>query len=209
MKSALFFLVIFLLPFSTWAMTPLTDSELSDINGQAGVSIMPNIAMKIHFDILAWGDSDGLGSDNIWGGQTSGGYIGLTNFNMKFQIKPRDDNYNGYNSLMMNPITIDVATGYIPYGADTTFVRIGLGALKISMDQMQFNVALGQHADTTTGNTPVLKQVLGVASLGSMDVYVNPQSYIDVSPHASHGVTFNLNMILDSVNIAYVSWGGH
>ena len=211
MKSALLFFIFFLLPFPTWAMTPLTDSELSDVNGQAGVSIMPNIAMNIHFDVLAWGDSDGLGSNNIWGGQTSGGYVGLTNFNItNLQIKLRDDdNYNGYNSLMMKPITIDVATGYIPYGADTTFVRIGPGALKISMDQMQFDVALGPHVDTTTGNTPVLKQVLGVATLGPMAVYVNPQSYVDVYSHASHGVTFNVNMILDSINIAYVSWGGH
>jgi len=61
MKSALLFFIIFLLPFSTWAMTPLTDSELSEVSGQAGVSIMFDIAMNIHFDVIAWGDSDGLG----------------------------------------------------------------------------------------------------------------------------------------------------
>lgn len=193
MKSTLLVFIIFLLPFSTWAITPLTDSELSDVTGQAGVSIIPNIAMNIHFDVLAWGDSDGLGSNNIWGDQTSGGYVGLTNFNItNLQIKLRDnDNYNGYNSLMMKPITIDVATtaaGQDPnlYGNGVTFVRIGPGALKISMDQMQFDVALGPHVDTTTGNTPVLKQILGVATLGPMDVYVNPQSYVDVYSHASH-----------------------
>ena len=188
MKSSLMFLAILLLPLSIWAMTPLADSELSDINGQAGVGIVPDVAMNIHFDVLAWGDSDGLGTNNIWGVQTSGGYVGITNFNMNFQVKLRDDdNYNGYNSLlMMKPITIDVATGYIPYGTNTTFVRIGLGALKINMDQMQFDVALGPHSDTTTGITPALKQVLGVATVGPMDMYLNSQSYIDVYSHTSH-----------------------
>ncbi len=52
-------------------MTPLTDSELSDVSGQAGVSIMPNITMDIHFDVIAGGDSDGLGSNNIWGEKTT------------------------------------------------------------------------------------------------------------------------------------------
>jgi hypothetical protein len=62
MKSALLLFIIFLLSFSAWAMTPLTDSELSDVTGQAGVSIFFDVAMNIHFDVLAWGDSDGLGS---------------------------------------------------------------------------------------------------------------------------------------------------
>jgi hypothetical protein len=191
MKSALLFFIIFLLPFSTRAMTPLTDSELSDVTGQVGVSINPDLTMDIYIGTIAWGDSDGLGTNNIWGEKTTGGYFGVSNLNItNIQIKLRDnDNFNGYNSLMMKPVTIDIATGYKPYsgyGANTTFVRIGTGALKISMDQMQFDVVLGPHVDTTTGNTPVLNQVLGLSTLGPMDVYVNPQSYVDVYSHASN-----------------------
>jgi hypothetical protein len=234
MKGALLFYIIFLLPFSAWAMTPVSDSELSDVTGQAGVNINPDLTMDINIGTIAWGDADGLGTDNIWGEKTTGGYVGVTNFNItNLQIKLRDnDGYNGYNSLMMKPITIDVATVGssaldvyttpsacpAPSGGiltesippNTTFVRIGLGALKISTDQMQFAVALGPYGDTSTGDTPVLKQVLGVATLGPMDVYVNPQSYVDVySPNASHGVVFAVNVTLDHVSIPYMSWGGH
>ena len=102
MKGALLFFIIFLLPFSTWAMTPLTDSELSDVSGQAGVSIMVDIAMNIHFDILAWGDADGLGTNNIWGENTTGGYFGVKNLSINnLYIGPRTDAYS-YMDLILS-----------------------------------------------------------------------------------------------------------
>jgi hypothetical protein len=218
MKSILAFFIM-LLPLSVWSMTPVSDTDLSNVTGQAGVSINPDLTMDIKIGTIAWGDSDGINPAcgvNPWSTQslTGGGYVGVNNFNItNLQIKLRNnDTYNGYSSLMMKPITIDVATGYKPnsdYGANTTFVRIGPGALEISMDQMQFDVALGQHLNTNTGNTPILNQVLGVATLGPMDVYVNPQSYVDVYSHASHGVVFDVNVTLDHISLPYISWGGH
>jgi hypothetical protein len=219
MQSVFAFFTIMLIPLSVWAMTLVSDSDLSNITGQAGVSINPDLTMDIEIGTIAWGDSDGIDpavSVNPWStiGLTGGGYVGVNNFKiMNLQIKLRNnDTYNGYNSLMMKPITIDVATGYKPYsgyGANTTFVRIGPGALKISTDQMQFDVALGRYVDTKTRNTPILDQVLGVATLGPMDVYVNPQSYVDVYSHASHGVLFDVNVTLDHISLPYISWGGH
>jgi hypothetical protein len=101
--------VFIALPVSVLAMSPLSDDELSSICGRSGVSIMPNIRMNIHIDVLAWGDSDGLGSDNIWGVQTSGGYIGVKNFSLtNLRVRPRSDIYIG-----MWPITIDVSSGII------------------------------------------------------------------------------------------------
>jgi hypothetical protein len=93
MKSVQAALIIILVPLSLWAMTPLADSELSLVNGQAGVSIMPNITMDIHIDCIAWGDSDGLGSNNIWGEtNTKGGYVGVTNVTITgLTIGPRPD----------------------------------------------------------------------------------------------------------------------
>jgi hypothetical protein len=226
MKSLLILIAILLLPLTIWAMTPLTDTDLSNINGQAGVNINPNLTMDINIGTIAWGDSDGINPSsgyNPWSAVTEGGYIGLNDFNISnLQIKLRDnDTYNGYTSLMMKPITIDVATtgpsGLNVYTdgkltesipADTTFVRIGTGALKISMDQMQFDVALGSHAATNyIGNTTVLNQTLGIVSLAPSEVYVNPQSYVDVYSHANHGVTYAVNVTLDQINIPYMSWG--
>jgi hypothetical protein len=105
MKSTLLVLIIFLLPFSIWAKTLLTDSELSDISGQAGVSFVFDITMNIHFDVLAWGDSDGLGTNNIWGTNTNGGYVGVKNLTItNLNIRSRTDASYG-----LYPLTIDVA----------------------------------------------------------------------------------------------------
>jgi hypothetical protein len=89
MKGFLAILTVLLLPLSVWAMTPLADDELSEVSGQSGVSIMPNVTMDIHFDVIAWGDSDGIG------GSTSGGYVGVTNLSVNnLSIGPRTDDYS-------------------------------------------------------------------------------------------------------------------
>jgi hypothetical protein len=127
MKRALLFFIIFLLPISTLAMTPLTDSELSDVSGQAGVSIMFDVTMNIHFDILAWGDSDGLGANNIWGEKTTGGYFGVKNLSINnLYIGPRTDAYS-YNGSY--PITID-GVKVISHTVDDSFIRMDLSALQ-------------------------------------------------------------------------------
>lgn len=125
MKNIAMILAVLLLPMSAGAMTPLGDTELSDISGRAGVSIMPNITMNIHFDVIAWGDSDGLGPNSIWGVETSGGYVGVTNLGIaSLYVGPRTDAYSG-----LYPITIDVANG-VPRGPDETYTRIDLEALR-------------------------------------------------------------------------------
>ena len=59
MKSIAAVLSILLLSVSGWAMTPISDSELSDITGQSGVTIIIDVTMDIQFATIAWGDSDG------------------------------------------------------------------------------------------------------------------------------------------------------
>jgi hypothetical protein len=78
MKSLLILISTLLLPLTIWAMTPLTDTELSEINGQAGVSIWVDITMDIHIDVIAWGDSDGLGGNNTGGDKSTGSYPGAS-----------------------------------------------------------------------------------------------------------------------------------
>jgi hypothetical protein len=126
MKSIVVFLMMVLLPVCAGAMKPISDTELSDISGQAGVSIMPNITMDIHFDVIAWGDSDGLapGPYNPWGITASGGYVGVTNLTINnLYIGPRTDAYTG-----LYPITIDVANGTIR-AIDESYLRFDLSAL--------------------------------------------------------------------------------
>lgn len=214
MKSILKVILIFFLPISVYAMTAVPDSELSDVTGQSGVSINPDITVDISIGTIAWGDENGIeGTYNPWPEVPNGGYVGVNNFNISnLKIRLRtdpSDHWNNYSTLMLKPITIDVATGTKLGVPDTTFVRIGTGGLKISTDQMQFDVALGPRGDTNSGKAPVLTQVLGTATLAPMDLYVNPQSYVDIYSHSRHGVIFDVNVTLDHVSIPYMSWGGH
>jgi hypothetical protein len=125
MNKVFVILVFILVPVCVLAMNPLSDEDLSSISGQAGVSIMPNITMNIHIDVIAWGDSDGLGSNNIWGVQTSGGYVGVTNLTItNLHIGPRTGSYTG-----MWPVTIDVSNGVI-HAVDESYTRLDLEYLQ-------------------------------------------------------------------------------
>ena len=86
MKYVLTIFALLLLPLSARAMMPLEDAELDQVSGQSGVSILPNITMDIHFDVLAWGDSDGIG------GSSSGGYVGVADLSVKnLSVGPRTE----------------------------------------------------------------------------------------------------------------------
>jgi hypothetical protein len=221
MKRLLTILVILLLPLSVWAMTQVNDSDLSNVTGQAGVNINADITMNISIGTKAWGDSDGItGVYMPWSTVSTGGYIGITGFNItNLWIRARTDTsdvYNSYSTLFLKPITIDVATDSTTgHGvAGTTFVRIGLGALQISMDALQFEIALGSHAATNyIGATPSLKQGLGVVSLGGIGIWINPWSYIDIyngrvnNTTTAQGVTLGFNVIIDHFTMDYLSWG--
>lgn len=149
MKNMLVMIALVLAPLAAPAMTPLTDDELSAVCSQAGISINPDITMDISIDVLAWGDEDGLepGPSNPWGIDTDGGYAGITGLSMEnVQVRLRtdpDDHYGGYDAATMcKPMTIDVGTRSIE-GTDETFVRIGTGALQLSMDTARYAVGLG------------------------------------------------------------------
>ena len=189
------------------AMTPVMDNDLADVTAQAGVNINADIAMNIGIGTMAWGDADGLTSaGGPWTTTASGGYVGVTGFNVtNLRIKAREtDTFNGYSApAMLKPITIDVASDptYVLHNG-ATFVRIGLGSLEISMDAMSFNVELG----TTTA----LGEVMGVASVGPMALYINPLSYVDIynsRPGNRTGVNLTMNIIVDEFSLDYLSWG--
>jgi len=208
MKRVLTILAILLLPLSVWAMTPVSDSDLSKVTGQAGVNINADLTMNIGIGTMAWGDADGIGGFNSgtdtspWATVGAGGYVGMTNFNINgLRIKAREsDGYNGYyTSVYLKPITIDVATGTKQGVAGTTFVRFGLGSLYIGLNAMSLGVEMGP--------TTALGQMLGTANLGAIDIYINPESYVDIYAHAGCGVNFELDILVDQFSMTYMSWG--
>jgi len=187
-------------------MSPLADSDLSGIFGGSGVSINPDIMLDIAISTSSWGDSDGIsGYANPWPSTTSGGRVGANNIVIsRLHARSRaSDSYGGYDpSTTWKPITIDVATSPSLYDG-ATFVRLGLGALEISWDHMQLEVALG-----TSGSN--LDQKLGDLYMGKLDLYLNPSSYIDIyngrGPGRS-GVTFTVSSIVDYISMECISWG--
>jgi len=207
MKRVLTFLAILLLPLSVWAMTPVTDSDLSNVTGQAGVNINADLTMNIGIGTLAWGDEDGLdgvGAHPSWVATANGGYVGITDFNItNLRIKARTtDTYNGYVSpTMLKPITIDVAQDPALY-AGRTFVRIGLGSLQVTLDALQFNVELGQTPTTTS-----IGDQMGIVSMGAIAIYINPSSFIDIYTHGGSGVSMTMAIVIDEFQMDYVSWG--
>ncbi len=221
MKRVLTFLAIMLLPLSVMAMTPVSDQTLSDVTGQAGVNINADLMMNIQIGTVAWGDADGITASYNpgWALTSDGGYVGITGLNIEnLRIKAREtDNFGvGYPVILddddnelnpggtylapnyLKPITIDVATDAGIYGG-ATFVRFGLGSLEISMDALELSVELGP--DTALG------QQLGVVNIGPLALYINPVSRVDIYAGSTCGVNLNFYVVLDELDLSYVSWG--
>lgn len=207
-KSASLFLLIVAFPLSMMAMTPVRDHDLSQVAGQAGVSINADIMMNIAIDTLAWGDYDGIleGGHPSWGTTAEGGYVGLAGFDVVgLRIKAREnDTFGGYSAAAdFKPITIDVASDptYSLYSG-FTFVRFGLGSLQITMDHMDFAVFLA--APGAPG------QVLGTVNLGALAVYINPWSYVDIynsRPGNRCGIFATMSIVIDELDLGHLSWG--
>lgn len=62
MKKMILIFVWMILPLAAMAMTPMSETDLSNICCRAGVTIIFDVTMNIHFDCIAWGDPDGYGS---------------------------------------------------------------------------------------------------------------------------------------------------
>jgi len=211
-KRASLLALILLFPLSLMAMAPVSEDALSGVTGQAGVNINADMRMNLSMGTMAWGDSDGVGVLTAYGWDNiqTGGYVGVNSFNItNLRIKAREtDTFNGYAApAMLKPITIDVATDYtLVVNGGYTFVRIGLGSLQISMDSMSMAVGLGEKS----GSTVNLSQILGTANLGNMNVYINPESFVDIynsRPGSRRGITMTMNITLDRLDMDYLSWG--
>lgn len=119
MKKTLILLAALLAPLSAMAMKPLSETDLSAISGQSGVSMYVDVTMNIHIGTIAWGDSDGLGGPSLynpWGIQTAGGYVGVSNFTVQnLSIRPY---YSGafpnQASFWPDEGAIDIVNG-VPY----------------------------------------------------------------------------------------------
>jgi hypothetical protein len=161
----------------------LTSGQV-DISAPAasmGVVIDLGVTVNMTLGTLAWGDKDGVGSDGA-------GWVGLSGLHID-------------NMVLGGQVTINVATNNT-YFTNSTFVRIGLNALSISMTDMYGDVALG--SDKTN-----LNQKLGSFYLGNMhNMAVNGNIDIHTPSASTQGVVINLNNVtVASLTIDKLAWG--
>jgi hypothetical protein len=66
----------------------------------------------------------------------------------------------------------------------------------------------GLTTDVVLGpDTASLTQKLGEMSTGDIAVYINPGSYMDIYADGACGVAMRMNVIIDELQLGYVSWG--
>ena len=170
--------LVAMVPFSAYAKTAITDTDMNKVTGQAGVSIDLDVRVDVSADTIAWGQNDG----------TNTNWIGMKNFVINdMTIKLRPDLLTNVvtdqltlasnaqaakggdtaaiaamaglqakltaDEALVKPFTIDVAT--VPAlttdgnkSAGTTYVRFGLGSLEIAAQNIDFTVALGKSTGT-------------------------------------------------------------
>ncbi len=109
---AIAFAAILMIPFTSFAMTQVADSDLSSVTGQSGVSINLDVNMDISATTIAWGDSDGFTfattSANYTTNTQNEGWVGLSNLQITgLRIQARQDLLNtAYTNL---PAALTVA----------------------------------------------------------------------------------------------------
>jgi len=157
MKKILTAIVLFVfvaLPMSVMAMTSISDSDLSTVTGQAGVSIGADITMNVSFGTVAWGDSDGLGATS----GTTAGWVGLRNGTIdNLRIHMRSD----YGM-------VDTTTAYSFY-TSTAFLNqapLAGGAAELAADYAALDLTLEE-------SKAILASILGTQELLTIDVYTN------------------------------------
>ena len=129
-----------MVPFTSFAKSAITDSDLQAITAQEGVTVdMSGLTVNVSMDAQAWGDGDGFGAT-----YTDAGWVGVTDVTIPTI---------GFSG----DLTIDVGTD-----AGTTAIQIGLPSLSLTGDLYQ-TVALGDSETTLT-------QVLGTAYMNNLSV---------------------------------------
>jgi hypothetical protein len=108
-----------MLPHASMAkMSSLTDDQLGDVVGQAGIAVdVNNLDINMTMDTLYWGDNDGLG------GTTQGGFLSLCDVTLIGNID------------FLEPMTMDSVTQQTQYGTEVTSLNIHLSDMSIDIDE--------------------------------------------------------------------------
>jgi hypothetical protein len=134
-----------MVPFTSFAKSAITESDLAAITAQEGVTIdFSNFTVGgISINVQSWGDGDGFGA------YTTAGWVGATDINLASDF-----------ITITGEMTIDVGTS----GA-VTALGIGLPGLNFSGDMYQ-TIRLADSAANLATST----QILGTAYMSGLSV---------------------------------------
>ncbi len=109
MKKIILIIAGVFLPLSAMAMKPMSETDLSNVCCRAGVTIIFDVTMNIHFDCIAWGDPDGYGNvpSSSHAGSSSNSYSSASETTMS-------DSSGLPNTVRLDPDTMTLT----PHGTE-------------------------------------------------------------------------------------------
>ena len=217
MKKILTAIVLFafvVLPMSVMAMTSITEDELSNVTGQAGVSINVDVTANVTVGTVAWGDSDGFT------GYTNAGFVGIEGLTLTVHASGRHDGAfattgsTAVGYMANDPITIDVGTS----DTGTSLVRIGLPTFHITVSTLQTDIFVS--GVTAGAPTSTVAQQLGAIYMSGIEIRLGQSAtpadagsfnagYVTIGAAGAGntGVNIGFNVAIDSVAIGTLSYG--
>ena len=153
-------IVLMMVPFSAFSMEMISDADMDDVTGQAGVTIaLDNITIYQRIDGLSYTDTDGA----AYVGAANAGTIGIDQIEQTITLKAIggsvDPSTYGITAADCRPLTIDVAAGT----AIGTAIIIGLPTLEITVSEFSFNPYLSDGTtDVSFGTVTVGQQTIAI-----------------------------------------------
>jgi hypothetical protein len=156
--------VFVMMPLASFAKTAISDSDLSAVTAQEGVTINFDnfLISNIQIDVQGWGDNDGFS------GYTSAGWVGA---------KITTTHPSGVNLINLSgDLTIDVGTN----GA-VTAVKLGLPGISIGGSITQELSLAPTSAGLATGGPG--RQIIGTMVMSG--ITLSTSGYVVVTAHAA------------------------
>jgi hypothetical protein len=145
----------------TAGMTPLSEEQLHNVVGQAGISLqIDKLNWNMAIDTLSYGDSDGLGP----GTNTTAGYLSLCGIVFKGAAQFTD------------PLKVDVVTTGDGTG------NIGLTGLDITMTGMTVQVDRFSIDAIRLGSAPGAGNSLGSIYMSNMVASITGKVQVSITP---------------------------
>jgi len=133
--------VMLMVPISAMAMSPVSESDLSTITGQAGVSINLDVTVNAFMNVVAWGDDDGIinnamTNDNLSHAYNSVGFVGISSLNIVgLNIRMRNFSKIEGGELLANDTEWDNIADALAGNADNAMNAIVLNQAFVTHDQ--------------------------------------------------------------------------